>query len=719
MADESPSRPAAPPRRPMSTFASSITLTEEEAHARPAAPPRHKKEGDRPASAFPLSVPAPTVGPPVSPRSASLSAPKAPPRRTKSEYRPPVEEPQEDAFNVDIQINYLDPSEADEAEEPHPSSSSSKESDPPAESSNETTTETPPAPPVEVPKLPDPQRAEKQLLLTIQEMLSTEVTFFYHMKQTKRSFYDQLKDKSASWAQQVREQLTDLAFESVTNTSGELVQQFRSFIDPEEKIDPLKSEEETFRYLEEKVDALSQTLIKYAPFLRVFVPYCNHYDRVLKNFTKLLSNSSSFSEFHDARKQEIGLPLADLLIMPVQRICRYPILLGAIKGALPKGRTYPNFERCIAEIQKIAGQVNERQRDGENRTKVVEIQNSLLEVPDQMKLVVPNRLFLAENRINYIKTTRKQRGVDLPVPKEKREWILTLFNDAILIAKQRKRLRSGLSTQSYFRDLLKFGEDIKIYRCADTNRVEVLNNRLNLNEIHVLIFASQAEKASWIKKLENNDHSLFVSQDSVSHTTALFATITAARRRRKEEKAKELEKASHEALIKTPSTDINPALMGLANAFNGATIRLKHSHPSNDELRDSPSPNPQEDHSPSPDPPHTSSSSSSSSSQPPVTSGVTSSSQLAAPPPPELFIPVPPEYEDNPKVQELVQSITHLNKKIHNLKMMRTADITAAIDQDRLKYAEMLIVLELLQDKYGITALDPIISNFGIYKHSV
>ncbi len=89
------------------------------------------------------------------------------------------------------------------------------------------------------------------------------------------------------------------------------------------------------------------------------------------------------------------------------------------------------------------------------------------------------------------------------------------------------------------------------------------------------------------------------------------------------------------------------------------------------------------------------------------------------PPPPELFIPVPPEFEDNPRVQELVQSIHLFNKKTHNMRVMTNTDFKVGIERDAEKCEEMFAIIELLQDKYGPSVLDPILSNYNIFRHGV
>jgi hypothetical protein len=74
-----------------------------------------------------------------------------------------------------------------------------------------------------------------------------------------------------------------------------------------------------------------------APFMKVYNRYCANYDRAIENLYAFQEDRPAFLRFlqeasHDPR---LTTSLQSCLIMPVQRVPRYPLLLEAVLVKTP------------------------------------------------------------------------------------------------------------------------------------------------------------------------------------------------------------------------------------------------------------------------------------------------------------------------------------------------------------------------------------------------
>ena len=75
---------------------------------------------------------------------------------------------------------------------------------------------------------------------------------------------------------------------------------------------------------------LGSVLAPLSSNLMIFKPYCRNYYSALEVMTQLATKHKKFCDFLDKCHQLAGQPLDALLIMPVQRVMRYPMLVSAI-----------------------------------------------------------------------------------------------------------------------------------------------------------------------------------------------------------------------------------------------------------------------------------------------------------------------------------------------------------------------------------------------------
>jgi hypothetical protein len=151
----------------------------------------------------------------------------------------------------------------------------------------------------------------------------------------------------------------------------------------------------------------------------------------LEYIETLQKKNSNFKAFllERALAQECrGLPLSSFLIKPVQRICKYPLLLRELLRFTPQ--EHPDFEgltKSFNKINEVVLVVNEGQRAQENKNKILDIQKRLDGVENFGQLVGPSRRLVLEGILQELNPD----GSSTPVH-------YFLFNDLLVRAVPRR-----------------------------------------------------------------------------------------------------------------------------------------------------------------------------------------------------------------------------------------------------------------------------------------
>ncbi|PWN29131.1 hypothetical protein BDZ90DRAFT_231130 [Jaminaea rosea] len=109
----------------------------------------------------------------------------------------------------------------------------------------------------------------------------------------------------------------------------------------------------------------------------VYGAYCSKHEASITRLRDVASTSSRAAQFLKectavARRRTNAWDLASLLIKPVQRMLKYPLLLKQILAATPS--THPDYENlvmAIEEIQRVADSINELNRRREIITQII------------------------------------------------------------------------------------------------------------------------------------------------------------------------------------------------------------------------------------------------------------------------------------------------------------------------------------------------------------
>ena len=169
-----------------------------------------------------------------------------------------------------------------------------------------------------------------------------------------------------------------------------------------------------------------------APWLKSYSVYSANFVTAQEKLDKLRSESAEVDKACGAVEALIQMSLGSMLIKPVQRLCKYPLLLRELLGALkPNSADRPALEAAAALVGAAADRVNADVRAAENaatmRRVAIEIDYTL---PNNTPLLSPTRTLLHDADAEQLRIDEPElRGSHRRTPAR-----LLLFSDGLLVA---------------------------------------------------------------------------------------------------------------------------------------------------------------------------------------------------------------------------------------------------------------------------------------------
>jgi hypothetical protein len=169
----------------------------------------------------------------------------------------------------------------------------------------------PPPPAYEDPETQAKKREERFKIL--QEIISTEKKFVWDLGIIKSVFLTPIKASGLLSQSDI-----DLIFgniEVIVRVNTEQLQKLQERFGIKYKSDD---------------HMIGEVFLFMIPYLQTYKDYCNHYDSAIKRLTKLMKSNKALNKFlQEASRRPMchKRRIEDFLIMPIQRICKYPLLL--------------------------------------------------------------------------------------------------------------------------------------------------------------------------------------------------------------------------------------------------------------------------------------------------------------------------------------------------------------------------------------------------------
>eukprot|EP01103_Thecamoeba_quadrilineata_P007427 TRINITY_DN17308_c0_g1_i1.p1 TRINITY_DN17308_c0_g1~~TRINITY_DN17308_c0_g1_i1.p1 ORF type:complete len:866 (+),score=233.60 TRINITY_DN17308_c0_g1_i1:338-2599(+) len=260
----------------------------------------------------------------------------------------------------------------------------------------------------------------------ISEFVGTETLYLRNIQEAVKLFIEPLQRMTII----SKEELNDL-FSNI----DELITPSQKFLRYFQGIEDLPPEEQTVGYI----------FLKLVGDLDVYTTFCINQHKSLRA-RELLMKRPAFTKFiNDVARSNPELfamdeskLLDDLLIQPMQRICRYPLLLTELlKHTEETHPDYPDVKKSLTLVNAFVLDINNRKKKEESAFKLNEIANRFNE-KDVASIVTETRVPVDEWKCE-IKTKAGEKT---------KKGVLFLFNDLLLIGaynRNKKLLSSAFS----------------------------------------------------------------------------------------------------------------------------------------------------------------------------------------------------------------------------------------------------------------------------------
>lgn len=133
--------------------------------------------------------------------------------------------------------------------------------------------------------------------------------------------------------------------------------------------------------------------LKYVPFFKVASPHVSNFRSTNREITELLKTNK---QIHKAVSQICmdvfdGKTVESLIVTPVQRIPRYPLLLSTLKETVANHRDRMDLAAAVDDLHRLSKDIDQVTRDQEERNMTARLQ---AEIGGKYQLVTGNRHYL-------------------------------------------------------------------------------------------------------------------------------------------------------------------------------------------------------------------------------------------------------------------------------------------------------------------------------------
>lgn len=226
----------------------------------------------------------------------------------------------------------------------------------------------------------------------------------------------------------------------------------------------------------EKDSVIGDIFLKFAPFLKQYKDYCKNNEKSGKMLVELMKNKDFNQYVIDQEKG--GNTFQSHLILPIQRIPRYEMLLGAAKKYTNKDqRDYKLLGDACDLVHEICDANNKEIGLFLGQKRKIELNEVY---GSHINLMLPQRNLVEEFPNLYM--------IDVETDKPQ-EWSLILFTDCIIVLTHIKKIRQAV----YFGHTV-FNETSFIYSKNDMKNYKNLFKIVGKTKWFIIGAATEAER---------------------------------------------------------------------------------------------------------------------------------------------------------------------------------------------------------------------------------
>ncbi|RKP37091.1 hypothetical protein BJ085DRAFT_40964 [Dimargaris cristalligena] len=204
---------------------------------------------------------------------------------------------------------------------------------------------------------------------------------------------------------------------------------------------------------------LADVLLPWVHELHIYSDYLCNQAESLRLMAELIQTNEKFEHFYKDRhhKPECrGLGLDAFLILPFQRLLKYPLFLKNLLGATPED--HPDYKMTQGVIMQFEALITKIQQEKQQADRIdsLRFMESCVKGLEEYTLVHPHRRIMREGTLFRVKAQIMPRSrndphgaVDIRVaPHHLSPVYIILFNDMLLVTRLRSRRSSGLAMAS-------------------------------------------------------------------------------------------------------------------------------------------------------------------------------------------------------------------------------------------------------------------------------
>eukprot|EP01104_Vermistella_antarctica_P019541 TRINITY_DN76_c3_g1_i1.p1 TRINITY_DN76_c3_g1~~TRINITY_DN76_c3_g1_i1.p1 ORF type:complete len:420 (-),score=92.07 TRINITY_DN76_c3_g1_i1:222-1298(-) len=198
----------------------------------------------------------------------------------------------------------------------------------------------------------------------------------------------------------------------------------------QQMLDMMEARVKDFSSTEYERLVIGDIFSKQSDLFKMYTQYVANQPQLISTLESCQRSNSEFFAYIKTAESDTrskGLSILSWLIKPIQRICKYPLLLRDLLKNTPNYHLdHGPLTVALRKIEQVVNYVNEKKREAEEQFRVVEIQKSIDGIDN---LVSPTRRIMREGRMLASFGSEREATYQL--------W---LFNDLIAAAKPKRRL---------------------------------------------------------------------------------------------------------------------------------------------------------------------------------------------------------------------------------------------------------------------------------------